>query len=365
MSNRSAYFALWYGTAFALLAAAVLPQTGRAQSPGAPQSADGPSPVRGIYNWIHTTGDADRAFPFYRDVFGIELAASPFGGNANGPSVEIRPASEAASDSLIWNLTNTEGSRFRNAFMRTANTPFGLELTEFFDIPRNTRPANPWDPGASILIFEVRNLEAVASKLKARAAPIVTLGGTPLATPAGRSILARDPDGYPIRVIQASPGEIAGARSADEIVNTAIGISVADTPAALEFYGDLLGFDVGETRRATEAELQLHGLAEGELTETATRIPGTEASFFLLEFELPPGASVPAFPFRWRIQDVGAPQFQLEVAGLDALIERTMRAGYRFLSIDAAPIERAFGRFVFAIDPDGVLVEFVEPTARE
>ena len=46
------------------------------------------------------------------------------------------------------------------------------------------------------------------------------------------------------------------------------------------------------------------------------------------------------------------------------LLERTARAGYRFLSVGDQPIQRPFGRFVFAIDPDGVLVEFVEPTAN-
>ena len=51
------------------------------------------------------------------------------------------------------------------------------------------------------------------------------------------------------------------------------------------------------------------------------------------------------------------------MSGLDALIDRTKTAGYRFLSVGAKPIQRAFGRFVFAIDPDAVLVEFVEPAA--
>jgi catechol 2,3-dioxygenase-like lactoylglutathione lyase family enzyme len=64
------------------------------------------------------------------------------------------------------------------------------------------------------------------------------------------------------------------------------------------------------------------------------------------------------------VQDVGAPLFLLEVAGLDALLDRTARAGYRFLSVGATPIRRPFGRFVFAIDPDGILVEFVEPAVR-
>ena len=66
-------------------------------------------------------------------------------------------------------------------------------------------------------------------------------------------------------------------------------------------------------------------------------------------------------PFHWKIQDVGSPQLQLEVRDLDTLIERTRAAGYRFLSVGAKPIQRPFGRFVFAIGPDAELVEYVEP----
>jgi catechol 2,3-dioxygenase-like lactoylglutathione lyase family enzyme len=84
----------------------------------------------------------------------------------------------------------------------------------------------------------------------------------------------------------------------------------------------------------------------------------------LSAFSLPAGSTQVPAPFAWRLQDVGSPQFQFQVAGLDALIERTTRAGYRFLSVGAKPIQRPFGRFVFAIDPDGVLVEFVEPAIR-
>jgi hypothetical protein len=106
--------------------------------------------VRGLYNWIHTTGDAERSFAFYRDMVGIELTRSPFAEPAppGAPAEPIRPASEARSDPLVSDLTDTEGARFRTVFMRAANTPFGLELSEFFDIPRGTRRANPWDPGA-------------------------------------------------------------------------------------------------------------------------------------------------------------------------------------------------------------------------
>lgn len=330
-----------------------------------PAGASAPPVVIGLYNWVHTTADAERAFSFYRDVFGIELAGSPFVGAARGPASpeRIRSVAEAGSDQLVWDLTDTQGSRFRTVFMRASNTPFGLELSEFFDIAREERPANPWDPGSSKLIFAVRDLDSVVAKLKAGGAPSVTLGGAPLDTALGRSLLVRDPDGYLIQVDQASPAEIAAARSDGEVIGTSIGITVTDLAASLEFYRDLLGLELGETRVASAAELRLNGLEDGELAQTPATIPRIGAVVQFSVFRAPARATA-AQPFRWRIQDVGAPQFQLAVTGLDVLLERTKRSGYRFLSVGAKPIQRPFGRFVFVVDPDGVLVEFVEPAAR-
>jgi predicted enzyme related to lactoylglutathione lyase len=309
------------------------------------------SPVRGIFNWIHGSGDAERAFAFYHDVFGVELARSPFAGNATAAPEPIRPAAQSGSDPLVWDLTNTHGSRFRTVFMRAPNTPFGLELSEFFDIARSDRAPNPWDPGASTLIFSVRDLDAVAGRLKDRGAPVVTLGGGAVMTPSGRAILVRDPDGCLVEVKQG------------DVIETSIGITVASLARAREFYETLLGFTVSGTRTATAAELRLRGLSGGALTETAMTVPGTAVRIVLSQFTLPAGTTPPAKRFDWKLQDVGSPQFQLEVSGLDTLIDRTKNAGYRFLSVGATPIQRAFGRFVFAIDPDALFVEFVEPAA--
>src|SRR6185503_2723766 len=211
------------------------------------------SPVRGIFNWIHGTGNAERAFAFYHDVFGIELARSPFVGGAQAAATPepIRPAAQAGSDPLVWDLTNTHGSRFRTVFMRAPNAPFGLELSEFFGIARSDRAPNPWDPGAATLIFSVRDLDAVAARLKARGAPVVTLGGAPVATTTGRAILVRDPDGCLIEVRQSNVAE------------TSIGITVASLARAREFYETLLGFTVTGTRRAGAVELRLRGLPRG------------------------------------------------------------------------------------------------------
>jgi catechol 2,3-dioxygenase-like lactoylglutathione lyase family enzyme len=315
--------------------------------------------VHGLYNWVHSTADAERAFAFYRDVLGVALAPSPFVPSAAAPE-GIRPWSAVVGDELIWNLTDTRGSRARTVFMRAPNTPFGLELSEFIEIAREQRAANPFDPGASRLIFEVRDLDAVMAKLAARGAPIVTLGSAPAVVRGARTLLARDPDGYLLELRQASAAELSRAEPG-EIVATAIGLTVADTERALGLYRGLLGFPVLEARQADARELAVNGLAGGRLEQTVTVIPGTAIEVVFYEFALPAGTA--AKPFRWRIQDVGSPQFQLEVRGLDALLERTTAAGYRFLSVDARPIERPFGRFVFLFDADSILVEYAEPAA--
>jgi len=341
----------------AIVCAAAIPSAVRAQA----------SPVRGLYNWIHGSGDAERSFAFYHDVFGVELARSPFAGPApaNAPAERIRPAAEAGSDPLVWDLTNTRGSRFRTVFMRAANTPFGMELSEFFDVPRSERRANPWDPGAPTLVFTVRDLGVVLSKLKARAAPVITLGGDAIDSPRGRAMLVRDPDGCLVEVRQAAPAATAAAKEPGEIVGATLALSVARLPRALQFYRDLLGLSLRETRTADASELRVNGLAAGRLTQAVVSIPSAPAvTLVLSEFTLPEGSAAVATPFAWRLQDVGSPQLQLQVTGLDALMARTTQAGYRFLSVEGRPIQRPFGRFVFAIDPDGVLVEFVEPATE-
>jgi catechol 2,3-dioxygenase-like lactoylglutathione lyase family enzyme len=316
--------------------------------------------VRGLYNWVHTTFDAEQTFAFYHDVLGIELAASPFLGRPGGAPEGIRSEAESRGEALVWNLTNTHGSRFRTVFMRASNTPFGLELSEFFDIEKSGRVANAWDPGASRLIFTVRDLDRVVAKARARNAPVVTVGGQPVEIEGARAILVRDPDQYLIELRQAGPEQIAAAEPG-EIVSTAIGIAVADLAAVEAFYGRLLALTFSERRAASGGDLALFGLTDGDQSTLSTSIPGGPIVHFS-SFVVPRDATPPS-PFRWRIQDLGAPQFQLQVTGLDALLERTAAAGYGFLSVGGKPIDRPFGRFVFAIDGDGVLVEYVEPAS--
>jgi catechol 2,3-dioxygenase-like lactoylglutathione lyase family enzyme len=338
--------------------------------PGMPPAAsEKPAPaaaVTGIYNWIHSTADADRGFAFYHDVFGIELVNSPFGSlPADAPPGKIRPRAEAVKDEIVGDLTDTHGARFRNVFMKLPSTAFGFELSEFNDIPQRTIVPNFWDSGATTLILWVRDIDAVFTAIQKAKASVVTLSGKPLRMKDGqlasRSVIVRDPDGYLIQVVQAAPEQIAKASGTSPVVEAGMGVTVADLEKAKRFYSGLLGFGIGSDKTFThdKAVLDLVGLRHGEFRKSLAKIPGTSARVEFYEFR-----DVFAKSIRWKIQDPGAPQFQFQVKELEPLIDATKAAGFSFVSLGAKPIKRAAGRFIFTQDADGVLVEYMHPTPK-
>jgi len=325
-----------------------------AQAPGfgsLPGEAE-PAAVTGLYHWIHSTADVERGWEFYHSVFGMELESSPFGGNTGAAPRPPRPRAEASADPIIWDLTNTHGSRFRNVFMTIPGVPFGHELSEFSGIEQEAIRANLWDPGATMLILNVDNVDASLDAVKKQGGEIVSAGGKPVSLDGTRAVIVRDPDGYPLELIESSkPG-------------AAIGVTVAKLEPTRQFYQDLLGFKIQSPVRFENKALKLVGLSGGEYRVSSALIPGASIRIEFYEFRNtagPAGEPITTHAVRYRIQDPGAPQFQFRVRDLDHLLEESKRRHVPFVSVGQRPIERAFGRFVFVTDPDGVLVEFVHP----
>jgi catechol 2,3-dioxygenase-like lactoylglutathione lyase family enzyme len=331
------------GLVIALLAAV----TASAHAPGfgvAPMNDGRTAAVTGLFNWIHSTSDIDRAVAFYRSVFGLDLVNSPFTTAPAAPASPVRPREEASSDPLVWDLTGTHGSRFRNAFMKLPGAAFGHELSEFVDIDQRRVRANVWDPGATMSIFHVRDVDRVVTALKEAGAEIITRGGAPVRLGQARAVVARDPDGH---LVQAVESATSGA---------AIGLTVANLAATRRFYEDVLGFKL-DTPASFERDARgLLGMETGEYRVSTARVPGTSIRVEFYEFR-----GLPTAPARWHFQDPGAPQLQFRVRDMDALLAASRRVGVPFVSAGEKPIDRSFGRFVFVTDPDGVFVEYVHP----
>ena len=250
-------------------------------APPAPVNVAPATSVTGIFNWIHSTADLDRGYAFYHGVFGIEMVNAPFGAIPGAPPPNtIRARAQAISDPIVGNLTDTGNARFRNLFMRLPGAEFGLELSEFNDIEARTVRPNLWDPGATTLILEVRDIDSAFAAIRKAGAPVVTLSAAPVKIGRGvRSVFIRDPDGYLIQVIQASPEAIAKTPVGSTVVGAAIGLTVADMAKERAFYQNILGFDIsGGSRRGGDKEmLALIGLRKGRMNRSDANIPGTRA----------------------------------------------------------------------------------------
>ena len=150
---------------------------------------------------------------------------------------------------------------------------------------------------------------------------------------------------------------IVGARHA--------GITVSDLDRSLAFYDGQLGLELLWRRLYAEPEIaEIVGVPEATAFDIAMlRVPGSELEVELIEYkgcERRSGATTPA--------DFGTGHFCMFVSGIDDLYGELLAEGVRFRSI-GGPVEMTGGanrggKSLYALDPDGYIVEFHERPAR-
>src|SRR5215470_12059094 len=151
--------------------------------------------VIGLMHAIHSTNDVEKTLAFYQSVFALNGQVRGF--DPKGPRI----------------LTNSPTASLRVA-MTQLRGAFNFELTQFGDLDRQTnKQPDIQDPGAPMMKMLVRNIDEVVANAKKINAPIVTKGGAPVTAPtpigSAKAIIMRDPDGYFIEAIQATPAIIA------------------------------------------------------------------------------------------------------------------------------------------------------------
>jgi catechol 2,3-dioxygenase-like lactoylglutathione lyase family enzyme len=289
------------------------------------------SPVIGMNNFIHATDNLQKTVAFYEEVFGLPTPPPP------------RPPNPA-----VPGLVNAPGAQLQVAVFRIPGAMFGWELTTFGAIERKAGQARPTDPGAGILILRVRKLDTVLAAIQKAGAPIVTRSGRPVKIGNVRSVMFRDPDGFPVEV-----------QEVDENNGAAMGIAVSDMTATLKFYRDLLGFDLtGKMDFAKDkAKMDLIGApASAQYRRMAGAIPGTNARIEFSEFK-----GVERTPFHLRVPDPGCPALALRVTDLDGLLKRLKTAGVKVVSAGGEPAQFSPTiRNIFVEDPDGFKIELYE-----
>ena len=331
-------------------------------------SAQAPTPnptnktgVIGLMHVIHSTNDVEKTLAFYKEVFTLNGQVRGF--DATGPRI----------------LTNQPNASLRVA-MTQLKGAFNFELTQFGDIERqmNKQP-DIQDSGAPMMKVLVRDLDKVVANAKGVNAVIITKGAMPVTAPTpigtAKAIIMRDPDGYFVEAIQATPAIIeatdaipppAGRAGApppvpappSQIVGAIIGLTVRDMDETLKYWNGVLAMEMPAPTKfeKDQAMLDLMGLPKGASYRMSSGvISGGKARFELIEIK-----GVPKKAFDLNVTDAMACGMALQIGHIGDLLVKIKANNGRVLSRNGELVEWSKTvRNVFVKDPNGLNLELV------
>jgi len=314
----------------------------------------GRSLVRGVDAVGLTVSDMDRSVDFFSTVLSFEKLSDV---ELAGPDYE--------------HLEGVFGLRMRVVRMRLGDE--SIELTQYLaprgrPIPVDSRSNDRWFQHVAIIVSDMdRAYRHLRSHKVEHASSGPQLLPKTIPNAAGiRAFYFKDPDGHPLEILEFPPdkGAVKWHTKTDRLFlgidHTAI--VVADTERSLGFYRDTLGFTVaGESENFGTEQEHLNNVFGARLRITGLRAasgPGIE----LLEYLAPrDGRPVPA---DLRANDLAHWQTRLITGDASEASAALARSGRRLVSpggVDTSRAELGFHRAVGVDDPDGHVMQLVEP----
>src|SRR5437016_13808414 len=140
------------------------------------------------------------------------------------------------------------------------------------------------------------------------------------------------------------------------------GITVSNLERSLEFWRDVLGFELSHTAHQTgEMASEITGVQGAEIKLAVVKAPGGH-KIELLEYLAPADRK----KVDLRPCDVGSVHVAFTVDNLDAVLERIAVSGWKApgqpQTLTAGP--NAGKRVVYVRDPDGTTIEFMQQTSK-
>ncbi len=315
----------------------------------APARAAPAGEVLGAGNFIHVVAHLDRTIAFYHDVLGLQQAT--FGGAAPA-------APRFAPDPPVAQLyAIPQSTPVGVAVLRLPEQGIGLEFAEFRNVAQASPRPRPQDPGASVLVLTVRNLDTILRQARAAHVPVVTTGGQPVAqADAGtttRSIVLRDPDGYYIELVEHEP--VTDSQTAGNVLHAQLMLSVADTRRTVHYYQDLLGLalQVDASFAPDSALSKTFGVRHALFRHSIATLPGSDFKYDFVEWK-----GVVRHPAQARVFDHGVGVLRLVVGDVDSFVGNLKTDDVRVASTGDGPValNARFHACILA-DPNGLYIE--------
>jgi catechol 2,3-dioxygenase-like lactoylglutathione lyase family enzyme len=315
---------------------------------------------------------------FYHDLIGLELRGGRDQPRRFGQN---RGLQEVAS--LAQGVPDPYQQASRVVLLPipgTAAAPSGPEMTiEAIEIKGiKTSPFTPalTDPGASYLKLIVTDLDQTLAVLKDERVPVITVGenpvelsGWPGITGKIRTVFVRDPDGYPVELMEVTRTPATTAAPGSKVLGARVTVVVDNLEKTARMYQSLVGPDF---------KFWLNPMPMGD--SSYDKLTGTHSQFRLAE-AMVPGSPVVMELIEYKnhskhfhrphFQDPGAAHFLFMSKDDDVMIDRVKAANLHTTSPSNAPVFIASTtRMFFVTDPQGFWIEFMDngvkkdPTAK-
>lgn len=316
-------------------------------------------------------GELQSIIHFYSDLIGLGIVG---GRDAYRPFVVSHGLAEFAELGEDANAYDSYSRAVWLPIPGTASKPDGelmnIEAIEIKGI--KSRRYNPplGDPGASYLKLIVRDLDKTLALLKGERFPVITVGGNPVELAAWpgmsgkiRAVFVRDPDGYPVELMQLTPAPPTTAPADSRVLGARVTVIVDSLETTARMYQGLVGPDL----KFWSSPALLGDKACENLTGTPGRfriamavVPGSPVVLELIEYEHHNKQFTRGF-----IQDPGTAHFLFMAKDDDVFIARVKAENLHTLSKSNAPVfigptTRSF----FVPDPQGFWLEFMDKEVK-
>jgi catechol 2,3-dioxygenase-like lactoylglutathione lyase family enzyme len=350
-----------------LLAAPVFAQTSWATLDSPPSGTAAPGDVLRAGHLGREIGETQNIIHFYADLIGLGLIGPR---DAPRPFMVSHPLAEFAE---LGEDANAYDSVSRVALLPipgTAAVAGGPQMTiEAIEIKGiRSRSYNPpmSDPGATYLKLIVTDLDKTLALLKSERVPVITAGADPVELSGWpgmggriRAVFVRDPDGYPVELMELTPAPASTAAAGSRVLGARVTVVVDNLEATCRLYQTLVGPDfkfwVSPALLGDSAYEKLTGTS-GPFRLAMAMVPGSPVIMEFIEYR----KHNRAFR-RGYIQDPGTAHFLFMAKDDDVIMPRVTAARLHTLSRSNAPVfigptTRSF----FVPDPQGFWLEFMD-----
>ncbi len=337
----------------------------------------GPVPAGDVLSCGHLgrqVGNVELILHFYHDLLGLKLLGPreqprPFGSKDTNPALL-----EFAQ--LGQGVPNPMDARNRAVLLPIPGTAAkgGNEMTvEAIEIKNiASKPYQPSvkDAGSSRLILMVRELDKTLANLKNELVPVITAGGNPVVLPSYpgisgkiRAVLVRDPDGYPVELMEITPAPPSMAPADSKIFGARVALVVENLETTCRWFQNLVGPDfqfwASPSSIDDKAYQKLTGVSD-PFKMAMAMIPGVPVAVEFIQYKNNKNFARPHF------QDPGAAHLLFMAKDVDVIMPRIRAAKAQILSKTDGPVFIGpVTRSLFVTNPDGFWAEFMDNNVKK